>query len=414
MNNNRYNKSKRPRTQGGGPAKNGRRRPNGNGNRNGNGKGKKKSTLNPALLVNQTVINTTEKKYEGRRFDELDLNPRLQDNISNKGYEMCTEIQDRTCDRLLEGQDALGIANTGTGKTGAFLIPIINQWLDNPRDVKTLILAPTRELAMQIQEEFNTLSKGFGMKSLCLIGGTSVSNDIRSLRRPQNLIVGTPGRIADMIQQRALRLGSYTTLVLDEFDRMLDMGFIHEVRRITSQMNERQQTILFSATENRDQRKLVDEFLDRPFEVRVSDGQKSADHIKQDVLHVPEGENKFHILLDLMNQDEFEKVIVFDETKRRVSKLALKLRKSGVLADDIHGDKSQNQRKRALDKFKKGAVKVLVATDVAARGIDVDDITHVINYQVPGTMESYIHRIGRTGRAGKAGQAITLVEKDKN
>ena len=376
---------------------------------NGNSR-KKQSLLDPDSLIKKATPLPETSDLRLRKFDKLSIDERLKRGIAKKGFVYLTEIQDKTIELLIAGRDVMGIANTGTGKTGAFLIPVIHQLLSSKVQFQTLILVPTRELALQVQEECRDLTKGLGVYCTSLIGGTSINQDIHRLRKTNHIIIGTPGRILDLVNRNELRLRAFSTLILDEFDRMLEMGFVNDVMRITNEMKNRKQTILFSATENNSQRPLINELLHQPKEIRVSSGNTSAEHIEQDVVRIPNGEDKFSVLLRMITQEEFRKVLVFAETKRRVNRLAFKLRKSGIYADEIHGDKSQNYRKKALNKFRSGGMQVLVATDVAARGIDVDDITHVINYQLPQNLESYIHRIGRTGRAGKMGKALTLVD----
>ncbi|MCB0739129.1 MAG: DEAD/DEAH box helicase, partial [Bacteroidetes bacterium] len=321
-----------------------------------------------------------------------------------------THIQDATLEALQQKRDVLGIAQTGTGKTGAFLIPIIDNWLKNGPNSQALVVVPTRELALQVEQEFRNFTRGLKLFSATFIGGTNVGADYKKLRRPVQLIVGTPGRLLDLYKREVLVLETINTLILDEFDRMLDMGFAPDVERITQSMVSRSQTLLFSATLDKKQQPLIDELLHEPVEIKVSSGTSTGDHIEQEIIRTDHGKGKFQSLLELVQNPEHEKVLVFAETKRGVDRLCVQLLQEGVKADQIHGDKSQNFRQKALDKFKRGRIDVLVATDVAARGIDVDDISLVINYQVPNDFETYIHRIGRTGRAGKKGKAITLVD----
>lgn len=386
-------------------------------NRNGGWKGRSKrnnrqkhSLLDPNSLIKKALPLPESPNAHKRKFTELTLDERLKTNIAKKGYVFLTEIQDKTIELLNSGHDLMGIANTGTGKTGAFLIPVINQLLVSRRHFQTLILVPTRELALKVEEEFRSLTKGLGVYCTSLIGGTSISRDISRLKKMNHVIVGTPGRTIDLINRKALRLRTFSILILDEFDRMLDMGFVNDVMRITDEMNNRKQTVLFSATENNKQTPLINKLLNEPKEIRVSSAMTSDGHVEQNIVRISHGENKFNVLLNMIKQEEFEKVLVFAETKRNVSRLAVRLKNSGILVDEIHSDRSQSYRGKALNKFRSGSMQVLVATDVAARGIDVDDITHVINYQVPQNMESYVHRIGRTGRAGKTGNAITLID----
>jgi ATP-dependent RNA helicase RhlE len=272
-----------------------------------------------------------------------------------------------------------------------------------------LIITPTRELAVQIENEFRSITNGLRLFSECLIGGTSVSRDLQKLRRPCHVIIGTPGRISDMVRQRAIKLTDFSTLVLDEFDRLLDMGFAPDILKIVDDMNNRKQTILFSATEDKSQKVMLGKLLTSPVEIRTKKGNVSADNIDQEILKVSNGESKTDMLIRLVKDPSFEKVLVFADTKRWVTKICDILKKAGIKADEIHGDKSQNYRLKALDSFKNKKIRVLVATDVAARGLDIVNVSHVINFQPPQNMENYIHRIGRTGRAGKAGKALTFV-----
>ena len=374
------------------------------------GGGFKKSDLDPSTLVNKTIkVKEGEKEIETRAFAKLDIHSLLQEKIKRKGYEFTTEIQDKTFELLSSGDSVIGIANTGTGKTGAFLIPIINRLIIDKKGHKTLVLVPTRELAQQVEQEFRSLSKGLKIFSSCFIGGTSVNKDLDKLRRTNHVIIGTPGRINDMINRRALKLNDFSNLVLDEFDTMLDMGFLKEVQKIIDQMHKRRQTILFSATENAKQKGIINGIVSDYKRVRVSDGQANTDNIYQEVIKTKGDDQKIEILLDLLSKQAFKKVLIFSETKRQVSKLCRQLKKLQVKVDEIHGDKSQQYRSKAIQKFKSGNIQVLVATDVASRGIDIDNITHVINYRIPNSRESYIHRIGRTGRAGKEGSAITFL-----
>jgi ATP-dependent RNA helicase RhlE len=389
-------------------------RTNGNSGNNGrptrSGSGRKKSTLNPELLVRKATGEEVKDYVSPRVYDDMPISPNLKECLHNKGFKRPTEIQDKTLEALLEGRDMLGIAQTGTGKTGAFLIPIIEQLLANKHKSYALVVVPTRELATQVEEEFSSMSKGLGMQSSVFIGGTNINRDIQNLRRPNNVIIGTPGRLLDLSSRNVLDLKQFRTLVLDEFDRMLDMGFVHDVKRIISAMQQRQQTMLFSATMDKTQGALINSILTNPLTMKVSQGNTAGDNIDQDIIRIANGDDKFKVLLNMVSDEAFEKVLLFEETKHKASRLCKKLNSSGISSDQIHGNKSQNARQKALKAFKQSDIKVLVATDVAARGIDVTDITHVINYQIPMTFDSYIHRIGRTGRAGKTGQAYTFVD----
>ena len=329
------------------------------------------------------------KNYESdRRIEDLPISPNLKECLISKGFRKPTEIQDRTLEALLEKRDLLGIAQTGTGKTGAFLVPIIEHLLDHKQKNFALVMVPTRELAIQVEEEFQSMSKGLGIYSACFIGGTNISKNINTLKRASHVIIGTPGRLLDLHNRKNLDFGRFNTLVLDEFDRMLDMGFVHDVKRIIGSMHKRKHTLLFSATIDKTQEQLITGILHNPVTVKVSTGDTTGDHIDQDIIRLKEGEDKFKVLHKMLSDSDFQKVLLFEETKHKANRLCGKLNKVGILSDQIHGNKSQNARQRALNSFKQGEIKVLVATDVAARGIDVSDVTHVINYQVPMTFDS--------------------------
>jgi len=401
VNNRQSNRSTstRPRVQG-----------SNNRNRNNARPAKKASTLDTSLLVKEADHSLVEKFYlSDRLVRDLPIDLRLRQALALKGYERPTEIQDRTLETLMEGRDLLGIAQTGTGKTAAFLIPIIEHLLHKKENPFALVVVPTRELALQVEEEFKSMSKGLGLFSACFIGGTNINRDLMNLRRSTHVVIATPGRLLDLTDRRAIDLGKFKTLVLDEFDRMLDMGFIRDVNRILDGMKQRNHTMLFSATLDKSQQSMINTILNNHVTVKVDNGNSSADGIEQEVIKLKPGEDKFRVLQGMLAQHEFKKVLLFEETKHKVSRLCIKLNNAGIKADQIHGNKSQNARQNALQAFKQGRVQVLVATDVASRGLDVSDVSHVINYQVPQTHDSYIHRIGRTGRAGKVGKAYTFV-----
>ena len=379
-------------------------------NRPSNSKKKKVSTLDPRRLINSGIEREPEKFIPSQLFDSMSINGKLKNNLAKKGFTHPTQIQEETIDHLIEGRDLLGIANTGTGKTGAFLIPIIEQLLNSKEPFTSLVVVPTRELALQVETEFKSLTHGMHLFAASFIGGTNINRDFGHLRRQNHLIIGTPGRLLDLSNRGMLRLQDISVLILDEFDRMLDMGFVNDIKKMVRMMTNRRQTMLFSATLDKSQHTLIHQLLRNPVEVKVSAGESTSDQIDQDIIRVPEGSDKFAMLMDLIEGKDFEKVLIFAETKRMVDKVSKKLNQMGVRADQIHGNKSQNYRVNALEKFKRGHVRVLVATDVAARGIDVSDVTHVINYQLPMTFDNYVHRIGRTGRAGKRGKAFTFVD----
>lgn len=371
---------------------------------------KKPTTLDPTALVKKAIqVETTTDYLSNRLFRDLAINKSLKELILKKGYERPSEIQDRTFEHLMAGKNLLGIAQTGTGKTAAFLIPIIEQLLSKRQRNYALILVPTRELATQIEDEFKSLTLGLDLNSACFIGGTNINRDLNAAKAINSIVIATPGRLLDLVQRKAINLGFFKTLVLDEFDRMLDMGFVHDVRRILNLMPDRKQSILLSATLDSKQETLINGILGEHITVKVSSGESSGDGIDQDIIKTKDADEKFSVLRDMVQHEDFKKVLIFEETKHRANRLCERLNKVGVSSAAIHGNKSQNARQAALNDFKDGKIKVLVATDVAARGIDVSDITHVINYQIPQSMDSYIHRIGRTGRAGKVGKAYTFV-----
>ncbi len=341
------------------------------------------------------------------KFQDFEVAPLLKKNIAAKGYVTPTPIQDRAIPHILRGEDIVGIANTGTGKTAAFLIPLINKALKDPRQ-KILVVAPVRELAFQINEELKEFAKGSGFFSAILIGGASMGNQIRELRSRPTFVIGTPGRIKDHIESGHLNLATYQTVVLDEADRMLDMGFINDMRYLMSKMAPVRHTLFFSATLSADIEKLIHEFLRNPARISVKT-RDTAKNIDQDVIRI-QGRHKFDVLKDLLITEGFTKTLIFARTKHGADKLAKALTLAGIRSDAIHGNKAQNARLRVLEDFKKERVKVLVATDVAARGLDISDISHVINYDLPATYEDYVHRIGRTGRATKKGKALTFIE----
>lgn len=342
-------------------------------------------------------------------IETLPLHPQLLANIRKRQYKQLTEIQDKCLLPLLDGQNLMGIAQTGTGKTAAFLMPIIHQLIGQKANSQVSIIVPTRELAVQVNDEFVSLAAGTGLSSICLIGGTSVNKNISDLKRQYHLVIGTPGRLKDLRNSRVLDFSRFKISVLDEFDRLLDMGFQKDIIDLVNSMHQRKQTILLSATEEAGQRQLINQLLKHPVEVRVSNGVSSSTNVEQTAIKIKEGQDKFVVLTELLRKKELEKVLVFIETKHNVKKIWKKLQATGINALQIHGNVAQNKRLSAIQEFKEGKVKVLLATDIAARGLDISDVTHVINYEVPRTKDSYIHRVGRTGRAGKLGKAYTLV-----
>jgi superfamily II DNA/RNA helicase len=375
--------------------------------RGGNSRGG--SRIDPARFVNKAVISEQMEHFvPDHMFADFKVDERVKFNIAAKGYTTPTPIQDRTIIHVLRGVDVVGIANTGTGKTAAFLIPLINKVLLNPSE-NVLIIVPTRELGVQIDEEFKDFAKFLKMYSVCCVGGASIGRQIADLRRRPNFIIGTPGRIKDLMQRGLINLAQCNTVVLDEADRLLDMGFINETRFMISRMPKVHQTLFFSATLSHEIQALIMEFLHEPITISVKT-QDTAKNVEQDVVRVKPGDMKVDVLHDLLNQPDFNKVLIFGKTKHGVEKLSRILIERGFKAESIHGNKNHTQRQKALGLFKDSRIQVLVATDVAARGLDIPDVSHVINYDIPTTYEDYVHRIGRTGRAEKRGKALTFVE----
>lgn len=365
--------------------------------------------IDPAKFVKVAVPVKAEDYTPKHKFADFNVDKRLHENIAHKGFVTPTPIQDQTIELGLEGKDVVGIANTGTGKTAAFLVPILNRLMTD-RSSKALIVAPTRELAQQIDMERRYLSKNGGVYGALLIGGSSYGPQLRDLRSNPNIVVGTPGRIKDHIEQRSLDLGKYNIVVLDEVDRMLDMGFVNDVKLLLSKLASKRQSFYFSATMDPRVSGIIDSFSPEAVTVSVKQGDTSS-NVHQDVIPYTDKTSKMEGLHNLLIEPTVTKAIVFESTQRNVERLEHDLNDRGFNVAAIHGGKTQGQRKRALDAFKDNKVSVLVATDVAARGIDVADISHVVNYGLPQTYDDYTHRIGRAGRAGKTGYALTFVER---
>ena len=358
-------------------------------------------------FINKAIPNEVVEKFVPENlFKDFKVDERLKKNICDKGYCEPTPVQDKIIPYILKGSDVVGIANTGTGKTAAYLIPLIQKVLLNPKE-EILIVVPTRELAVQIDQELKSFTSGFKIYSVCCVGGMPIGRQISELRYWNNFIIGTPGRIKDLVDRKAINLSPFSTIVLDEADRMLDMGFIADMRLIMSKMSKTRHTLFFSATMSKEVEKLIKDFLNNPVTVSVKTGD-TAKNVDQDIVKVT-GKEKIDVLHDLLTKPEFGKVLIFGRTKHGVERLSNTLVDRGFRADSIHGDKNQPKRDRALRQFKDNNINILVATDVAARGIDVADITHVINYDIPATYDDYVHRIGRTGRGSKKGKAITFV-----
>ncbi len=375
------------------------------------GKSKQRGTyIHPSKFVNRATISGKETPYEPTHtFADFPFVEALHRNIVHQGYERPSAIQDQSIPHTLAGRDVLGLANTGTGKTAAFLLPILNKLYQDPVTLSVLILAPTRELAQQIDEQFQTFSHSMKLFSTLLVGGANIDRQMKQLVRRPHVVIGTPGRVMDLIKRRKLSLDAINTVVLDEADRMLDMGFVNDIREIVGMTpRDGRQTLFFSATITPQIQTLMDEFLNNPEVVSVRTADTS-ERVDQDIIIASSKEEKLEKLIDLLNEDEFEKVLLFGETKFGVQRLADHLDNRGITSTAIHGNKSQSQRQRALKAFKNDHVKVLVATDVAARGLDIPNVSHVINFDQPATYEDYVHRIGRTGRGTATGKALTFV-----
>ncbi|MGG3282275.1 DEAD/DEAH box helicase [Paenibacillus solani] len=343
-----------------------------------------------------------------KNFADFGLEPRVLQAITELGFEEATPIQSQSIPIALTGKDMIGQAQTGTGKTAAFGLPLIHKIAKEEERIVALVMTPTRELAIQVAEEIGKLSRFKGIRSLAIYGGQDIGRQIRALKRKPQIIIGTPGRLLDHINRKTIRLDDVQTVVLDEADEMLDMGFMEDIQSILKLVPEERQTLLFSATMPPNIQKLASQFLNEPEHVSVIPKHVSAPLIDQAYIEVPERQ-KFEALSRLLDMESPELAIVFGRTKRRVDELAEALQKRGYSADGLHGDLSQHQRDTVMRKFRDGSIDVLVATDVAARGLDVSGVTHVVNFDLPQDPESYVHRIGRTGRAGKEGTAWSFV-----
>ncbi|MFH1561539.1 MAG: DEAD/DEAH box helicase [Patescibacteria group bacterium] len=377
-----------------------------NRNQSFNRGGRKPPVYDLSLFIQKSTEQVIEEYSPVHSFADFQVHSVLKRNIIAKGYKDPTPIQDSVILPLLEGKDVVGIATTGTGKTAAFLIPLINKVLNNNRE-RVLIITPTRELAVQIEQELRELARGTQIQSVVCIGGVGIGGQIRILRRNPSFVVGTPGRLKDLEGQRVLNFGWFKTIVLDEVDRMLDMGFVADVGHIVSRLSSSRHSLFFSATLPEKVKKVMREFSRDPIVISVK-SQATPINVDQDIVRL-NGRVKIDVLGELLAKSEFEKVLVFGRTKRGMDKVAMALVQRRVTVATIHGNKSQGQRQKALELFKSNRVQVLLATDIASRGLDIKDVTHVINYDLPETYEDYIHRIGRTGRANKKGNALTFV-----
>ncbi len=351
------------------------------------------------------------------KFTELDLNKSLLRAIEEGGYEEMTPIQEQAIPMVLNGDDLIGVAQTGTGKTAAFSLPIIQKLVKgegkrNPKTARSLILAPTRELAVQISENITAYCKYMHFRTTLVYGGASAKSQVKSMLAGVDILIATPGRLLDLQNQGHVNLAEVEFLVLDEADRMLDMGFIRDIRKIIALLPKQRQTLLFSATMPSSVEKLATSILTNPKRIEVAPNSTTAEKVDQHVLMVPKS-RKRQLLAHILKNEEIKRVLIFTRTKHGANRVARNLDQLGISSAAIHGNKSQNARQKALNEFRAGEVRALVATDVAARGIDVDGVTHVINFEIPNEPESYVHRIGRTARAGKTGVSLSFCDHDE-
>jgi len=377
--------------------------------RNGRNKGESKIDIHAFIERNaRKASNSPAPVVEiSHKFTDFGFITPLTDNLQKRGYVIPTPIQDQAIEAIMAGRDLIGLANTGTGKTAAFLLPLIHK-IYNDRSQKVMIIAPTRELALQIEDELRKFSWGMKIFYTSCVGGLPIGKQIGSLRMRQDFVIGTPGRLKDLANRGFINFSSFNNIVLDEVDRMLDMGFVDEIRYFLSQLPKERQSLFFSATMPEKIARLTESFAKNPVTVKVSSGE-TAVNVHQEVVKTTRFEKKAK-LHELLKGEGMDKVLIFSETKRDVERLAVELAENGFLAESIHGDKRQGQRQKALRDFKDERIKILVATDVAARGLDIKDVSHVINYTTPKTYDDYIHRIGRTGRGHSLGIALTFVE----
>lgn len=391
----------------------GNRRPSfGGGNRGGSNKrrGGSFERIDVSRFISPaTVIEKEEIYLPTHTFADFNIDETLKKAIAAKNYIYPSPIQDKSIPRALEGRDILGIANTGTGKTAAFLIPLINKVLNN-RNETAIIIAPTRELAIQIEKEFSEFTRTMKMYAVVCVGGAPIFPQIKRLRQGCNFVIGTPGRLLDLVKKGEIDLSDTRSVVLDEADRMLDMGFIDDITYLLEKTSKDRQGLFFSATLPKPIEKLIERFSTDPVRIMVKT-QDTSKNVEQDIVRVSRGSDKIDVLEELLSKKlDFKKVLIFSETKHAVEKLSIELGRRGFKAGSIHGDKRHNDRQRTLAAFKNDTLNILVATDVAARGLDIPDVTHVINYEIPQTYDTYVHRIGRTGRANNKGTALTFVQ----
>lgn len=366
------------------------------------------SYINTDLFVSKAVRGESESIYvPTMTFSDYTLVQSLQKNISKKAYLHPTKIQAEIIPQILSGQDVLGVACTGSGKTAAYLIPMINKVMKH-QGQKCLIIAPTRELINQIRTEYSLLIAGTHLRDVVIMGGASYSEQIRLIKRDPHFVIATPGRLLDLCERKQMDLSTFNNIILDEVDEMLDMGFINDVKKIVAKLNNSRQSLFFSATLSRKSEEVANSLLRNPYKVEI-EKQEAVKNVDQDIVRVDSGKSKIDVLHGLLVNADFKRVLIFSKTKRGAEEVSTELRKRGHKSGSLHGNKSLGQRSKVLSEFKKYEIDILVATDVASRGIDVPDITHVINYDPPATFTDYIHRVGRTGRMGKKGIALTFV-----
>lgn len=366
------------------------------------------SNINPDLYVNKAVeVLDRVPETITHRFEDFALSAPVLERIKSRGYVTPTPIQDKAMPLVLAGRDVIGIADTGSGKTAAFLLPLIDKTLKNHLG-RALILVPTRELAVQINDELKAFSPGLNLRSALCLGGSGYGAQLSALRQNPQFVIGTPGRLKDHINRRSLHLDQFTDLVLDEADRMVDMGFIKDVRDIVSHLPRARQSLFFSATISPEVKSLIQNFTTSPETVSVKK-RETSENIEQDIVRFTDPFHRMTLLNNILLQEECKKVLIFGRTKHGVQKLSDALGELGFGTVSIHGNKNQSQRQQALTDFKENRAEIMVATDVAARGLDIPDVTHVINFDAPENYADYVHRIGRTGRSNKSGKALTFV-----
>lgn len=367
------------------------------------------AAIQATKAVNEIRESQPDVEYiPTNKFEDFKISPQVLENIKLKGYTIPTPIQDQVMHSIIEGRDVIGIANTGTGKTAAFLIPLVDKVFRNKLE-RVLIVAPTHELVLQIHSELRGFARGLGIYTALCIGGANMGKQISELRQKPHFVIGTPGRLKDLIETRILQLSEFHNVVLDEADRMVDIGFIKDIKYFISLMPSIRQSLFFSATISGKVKEILQNFVRNPITVSVKK-QETAENIEQEIIRVERGYSKVDKLHDLLRQPELEKVLIFGRTKWGVQKLTEELIRRGFKAGAIHGNKRQNQRQKVLEAFKNNEIQILLGTDVASRGLDIPNVSHVINYDMPESYEVYIHRIGRTGRVDKKGIALTFIE----